>query len=163
MVTRLRQVALREREQLLLKLNVLLQDRPEPWERVSRIIVVGLLDVRRLAALDMWGAAGTTRRRRLIRAEFFLGVALCTGLGILLLATGGGWMIVLGIWLVGAGINYVPLAWEAQRLSHPGALEEELRGLELRRELRRATIQQFWVAVPLALAVFAAIDKHARR
>jgi hypothetical protein len=31
------------------------------------------LDVRRLAAADMWGSAGTRRRRQLIRAEFIAG------------------------------------------------------------------------------------------
>jgi hypothetical protein len=93
------------------------------------------------------------RRRRLIRAEFFLGAAGCIGLGALVLATGSGWMVVLGIWLLGAGINYIPLAREAQLLSRPGALEEELRGIELRHELRRAGVQQLWIAVPLAVAM----------
>lgn len=124
---------------------------------------MSLLDVRRLAALDMWGAAGTRRRRHLIRAEFFLGVVVCIGLGVVLLVTVGGWTIVVGIWLIGTGINYLPLAWEAQSLSRPGALEEELRGIELRREFRRANVQQFWLFVPLALVVFALIDKRARR
>ena len=32
-----------------------------------------LPNVRRLAALDMWGSAGTSRRRQLIRAEFVIG------------------------------------------------------------------------------------------
>jgi hypothetical protein len=40
------------------------------------------LDVRRLAALDLHGVAGTRRRRRLIRAEFVLGAVGCTGLGV---------------------------------------------------------------------------------
>ena len=39
------------------------------------------LDVRRLAALDLHGVAGT-RRRRLIRAEFVVGAVGCTGLGV---------------------------------------------------------------------------------
>jgi hypothetical protein len=103
----------------------------------------------------MWGTAGTLRRRRLIRAEFFLGAAGCLGLGVLALVSGSGWMVVLGVWLVGAGVNYIPLAREAQRLSKPGALEAELHGRELRRELRRAGVQQLWIAVPFALAVSA--------
>jgi hypothetical protein len=116
-----------------------------------------------LAALDMWGTAGTMRRRRIIRAEFFLGAVACTGLGALALATASGWMTALGIWLVGAGINYVPLAREAQRLSRPGALEAELQGVELRRELRRATVQQLWIAVPLAVAVFSLVARRSPR
>jgi hypothetical protein len=116
---------------------------------------VNVTDVKRLAALDMWGTTGSKRRRQLIRAEFFVGAAGCLGLGMLTLATGSGWLTLLGIWLVGVGINYVPLAFEAQSLSRPGALEDELRGLELRRELRRAGLHQFWIAVPLAIALFA--------
>ena len=112
-------------------------------------------NVRRLAALDMWGTRGGQRRRKLIRAEFLVGAAGCGALGILSLATGSGWLRLLGAWLVGAGLNYVPLALEAQSLSKPGALEDELRGVELRRELRRAGAQQFWIAVPLAIVMFA--------
>ncbi len=111
----------------------------------------------------MWGTAGTMRRRRLIRAEFVLGSVACSGLGSLVLATGRGGTIFLGVWLVGAGINYIPLAREAARLSRPGALEEELRGLELRRELRRAGLQQLWIAVPLAVPLFALAGHRARR
>ena len=119
---------------------------------------MALLDVRRLAALDMWGTAGTGRRRRIIRAEFVLGAIGCTALGLLVLSTGTGWIILLGVWLVGAGINYVPLALQAYSLSRPGALEKELSGVEVRQELRRAGVQQLWIAVPLAVAVFALAD-----
>jgi hypothetical protein len=37
-----------------------------------------LLNVRRLAALDLHGTTGSARRRRLIRAEFIIGAAGCT-------------------------------------------------------------------------------------
>jgi len=117
------------------------------------------LAVRRLAALDMWGTAGTIRRRRIIRAEFFLGAIGCTGLGAYVIASGSGWMLALGAWLVGAGINYIPLAHHAQSLSRPGALEAELRDADLPRDLRRAGVQQFWIAVPLAVALFDLVDR----
>jgi hypothetical protein len=120
---------------------------------------VSRLGVKRLAALDMWGTAGTNRRRRLIRAEFFLGAIGCSGIGIYVLATGSGWLLALGIWLVGAGVNYIPLARHAQYLSRPGALEEELHGADLRHDLRRAGVQQLWIAVPLAVAVFALANR----
>ena len=70
----------------------------------------------------MWGTAGTIRRRKVIRAEFFLGVIGSIGISVYVLATGSGWMTALGIWLVGAGITYIPLARHAQSLSNPGAL-----------------------------------------
>lgn len=112
------------------------------------------LDVRRLAALDMWGTSGTARRRRIIRAEFVVGAVGCTCLGVVAVVTGSGSMIALGVWLIGAGINYVSLAVHAQSLAKPGVLEEELRGVDLRPALRRAGVQQFWIAVPLALVLF---------
>ena len=114
------------------------------------------LDVWRLAAADMWRASGTLRRRRIIRAEFVAGAVGCTALGLVVLLSAGGILsVVLGVWLLGAGVNYVPLALYAQALSRPGELEAELRGLDLRRELRRAGVRQFWIAVPLAVAVAA--------
>jgi len=71
-------------------------------------------------------------------------------------------MTVVGLWLVGAGINYVPLALHARSLSRPGALEAELAGVDVRRELRRAGAQQLWIAVPLAVAVSAAVAGRSR-
>jgi hypothetical protein len=118
---------------------------------------VPALDVRRLAALDMWGTTGSPRRRRLIRAEFFVGIVGCIGLGSLALATVTGWMTLVGVWLIGAGVNYIPLALHAQSLSRPGALEDELRNVDIRHELRRAGIQQLWIAVPFAVALSATL------
>jgi len=119
-------------------------------------------DVRRLAALDMWGSAGSIRRRREIQAEFFVGATGCTILGLLALLRGAGWMVVVGAWLVGVGINYVPLALYAHWLSRPGAIELELEGVDTRRELRRAGVQQLWIAVPLAIAL-AALEQERRK
>jgi len=59
---------------------------------------------------------------------------------------------VLGIWPVGAGLNYVALAWHAVALSQPGALEIELDGVDTRRELRRNNILQLCILVPVSLA-----------
>jgi hypothetical protein len=122
---------------------------------------MAILDVRRLAAADMWGTAGTMRRRRVIRAEFEFGAVGCTLLGVLVIVSAGstGWALV-GVWLVGAGINYVPLALYARSLSRPGRLEEELHGVDLRRELRRTGVRQFWIAVPLAVAIAALISRR---
>jgi len=114
---------------------------------------MGFIGVRRLAALDMWGLEGSRKRRKLIRAEFVVGAVGCAGLGVFVLAGAAGWMTALGTWLLGAGANYMPLAVEAQRLSKPGALEDELRGIDVRRELRRAGLQQLWIAVPFAVVV----------
>jgi hypothetical protein len=114
---------------------------------------MALPEPRRLAAADMWSTRGTLRRPRIIRAEFVAGTGGCTLLGILTLLQGTGGWIFLGVWLVGAGANYLSLALEAQRLSRPGALEAELAGTDLRGELRAAAKAQLCIAVPFALCV----------
>ena len=112
-----------------------------------------MLDVRQLAAADMYGTRGSRRRRRIIRVEFFAGAAGCGAIGLLALFTGSGAWLLIGAWLVGIGCNYVPLAVSAQALSRPGALEAELAGRDMRGDLRRAGVDQLWILVPLALVV----------
>jgi hypothetical protein len=111
----------------------------------------------------MYGTRGSPRRRRIIRAEFFAGAAGCTTLGILALVRGSGGWLFLGVWLVGAGANYVPLALAAQRPSRPGALDAELSGLDVRRELRRAATAQLWIAVPFAVCLAALTSARTKR
>ena len=116
------------------------------------------MDVRRLAAIDMWGTRGTTRRRRIILAEFVVGVVVALGLG--------GWLLgsahtpagyIIAGYIIAVGLNYAPLAWFALRLSTPGRLDSELAGVDKEAELRRYSVLQFWVFVPLALVVFVAV------
>ena len=113
----------------------------------------------------MWGTRGSRRRRALIRAEFVVGALGCLALGVIALASAGSafWFAV-GVWLVGAGANYVPLALYAQSLSAAGRLEAEIGDGDVREELRRAGVQQFWIAVPFAVAAAAvAAEVRARR
>ena len=124
---------------------------------------MSLPDPRRVAAVDMYGTRGSPRRRRIIRAEFFAGSAGCMVLGILALVHGSGGWLLLGVWLLGAGANYVPLALAAQRLSRPGALDAELSGLDVRRELRRAATAQLWIAVPFAVCLAALTSERRKR
>ncbi len=120
--------------------------------------------MRRLAAVDLYGAAGTVRRRRIIRAEFVAGVACCVafGLGALLLSTSVGF-VVLGAWLVGVGLNYVPLAAHAVSLYEPAKLEAELAAVDVRAEQRHYTRVQVAVFVPLLIVVLAARQEWRRR
>jgi hypothetical protein len=113
-------------------------------------------DVRRLAAVDMYGGKGSPTRAKIIKWEFIVGAVFCLGLGLLSLAwhasaTG----IILGAWLVGAGLNYIPLALHAISLSRPGALAAELDGVDVMLELRFYGLAQLWLAVPLAIVLFA--------
>jgi hypothetical protein len=68
-----------------------------------------------------------------------------------------------GLWLIGVGANYVPLAVHALALGRPGALAEELSGLDLRREGHRAGVAQLWIPVPFALAIHEAIVHRHKR
>jgi hypothetical protein len=110
------------------------------------------VDVKRLAAVDMYGARGTALRRRVVLAEFALALIVALALG--------GWLIfgafglgahVFGIWMLGAGLNYAPLTAYAISLSRPGALEAELADVNVGQELRRYSVRQPWLFVPLSL------------
>jgi hypothetical protein len=122
------------------------------------------VNVRRLAAIDMYGTRGTTRRRRVILAEFVAGVVVAVAFGIWLMANAsalGG--RIIGIWMIGAGLNYAPLAAYAIALSRPGALSTELAGVDTGQELRRYSVLQLWIFVPLSLVVLAVYGAQSRR
>jgi hypothetical protein len=89
-------------------------------------------------------------------AEFVAGVVVSVAFGIWLMAHASGPTVrVLGIWAIGAGLNYAPLAAYAISLSRPGALNAELAGVDTGRELRRYSVLQLWIFVPLSLVVLA--------
>jgi hypothetical protein len=113
------------------------------------------MDVRRLAAVDMYGTRGTLRRRRIVLGEFAAGLVVMVAFGVWVAAASNGPAFrAMGFWLIGAGLNYVPLVASAVVLSRPGALEAELAGVDVARELRRYGVLQLWILVPLALVVF---------
>jgi hypothetical protein len=85
-------------------------------------------DVRRFTALDMHGGAGSLRRRRIIRAEFVLGCVVALAFGAFLLARGVG---LVGLWILGVGVNYFPLAVYAVVLFPDDRIERELAGVDL--------------------------------
>jgi hypothetical protein len=118
------------------------------------------IEIRRLTAVDMYGAVGSRIRRRVILAEFVLGAVLGSALGALVLLTADGFMAVFGGWLLGACLNYVPLSVHAIDLSRPGALERELRGVDVRAELRYYTKAQVWIAVPLLFIALAIAQRR---
>jgi hypothetical protein len=116
---------------------------------------MGSVDVRRLAALDMHGTAGTRLRRRLVTAEFFLGALGGVGFGIWITVAAAPGTQAFGVWMAGVGVNYAALAWQTIPLSRPGALDAELAGADVIGELRSYTLRQFWLAVPFLFAVLA--------
>jgi hypothetical protein len=123
------------------------------------------VDVRRLAAIDMYGLHGTRRRRRIILAEFLAGAGggLAIGLVLLLAGSHAAFNVALGAWVLGIGVNYVPLALYAIQFSRPGKLEAELDGADIRAELRHYTVMQFWIAIPALFAVLSVAQSARRR
>jgi hypothetical protein len=114
------------------------------------------VNVRRLAAIDMYGSRGTSRRRRIILAEFVAGVVVAVAFGSWLVASSSGLGgRIFGIWMIGAGLNYAPLAAYAIVLSRSGALDAELAGVDTGAELRRYSVLQLWIFVPLSLVILA--------
>ena len=114
------------------------------------------LNVRRLAAVDMYGSAGARWRRWVILAEVLFGVIGTAVLGVLLLSNRSGVGPTLAAaWLFGVSANYLPIAWHALSLIRPGALEAELAGVDLRAELRHYTGAQLWLFVPVLVLVLA--------
>ena len=106
-----------------------------------------LLDVRRLAALDMHGISGSRWRRRVVIVEFF-GTVLCAGLGAWWLWAAGTSGHLFALVLAGIGANYLPLALHAATLARSGALARELAGVDVGGQLRRYSLVQLWLAVP---------------
>jgi hypothetical protein len=70
---------------------------------------------------------------------------------------------ILGIWMIGAGLHYALLAAYAIALSRPGALNAKLAGVDTGRELRRYSVLQLWIFVPLSLVVVAVHTAVIRR
>ncbi|MEV4536712.1 hypothetical protein AB0J82_23295 [Asanoa sp. NPDC049518] len=112
------------------------------------------MDVRRLAAIDMYGSVGARWRRWVILGEFLLGVIGGLALGIYLILLGGTGQLVFGLWVLGVALNYAPLSVYALMLIAPGALERELAGVDVLAQLRHYTTRQFAVLVPLLLVAF---------
>lgn len=111
------------------------------------------MDVRRLAAVDMYGSVGAPWRRWVILAEFLLGVVGGLALGLYVILLGGAGQVVFGAWVLGVALNYAPLAVYALMLVAPGALDRELAGVDVRAQLRHYTTRQFAVLVPLLFVV----------
>ncbi len=110
------------------------------------------VDVRRLAAIDMYGTKGTALRRRVVLAEFALALPGAVALGSwLVFGASGLGAHLFGIWIIGAGLNYAPLTAYAISLSRAGALEAELAGVDAGQELRHYSVRQAWLFVQLSL------------
>lgn len=116
------------------------------------------MNVRRLAAIDMYGSRGAPRRARIIFIEFVSAAVGITLLGLWLVGRASGlegWLVA--VWIVGAGFNYVVLTVHAMALRGPGELSEELAGVDRVREIRRYGVLQLWVLVPFSLGLWSLV------
>lgn len=108
----------------------------------------------------MHALKGTDFRRRVIIIEFVAAAIGGFAIGLyLLLGVGGTVATIVGLYTLGIAANYVPLAIHALSLRQPARLREELRGVDLRGELRHYTLAQFWVFVPLVFVWFELSDR----
>ncbi len=125
---------------------------------------MGPLDVRRLAALDMYGSNGSRLRRTVITIEFLLGATTGPAIGIVVaLMSSDPGLQLFGAYVTAACLNYIPLSLHSFTLLRRSALEDELAGLDLGEELGRYTKLQLWLAVPLLFDVIAIPQALGRR
>ena len=117
-----------------------------------------MINIRKLAAVDMaW--LGT----KVIVTEYALGVILPLGLGLLSVraALRGGsilsWEGALGVWLVGIGLNYIPLFIYSVLIARAGTAKKE--GQPEFARARRYGVQQVIILIPLLVDVLAVIQE----
>jgi hypothetical protein len=134
--------------------------------RVDPVGAGRLMEVRKLAALDL-----VFHGPRFVLVEFTGALLVGAGLGVLSLRAGlpGGhlvaWQLALGLYLVGVGLNYVPLALHAAALIRTGDARQAV-AVELKDERRARRVygtQEALLLVPLAVAAPAAAQALRRR
>jgi hypothetical protein len=103
--------------------------------------------------VDTYGRRGKKARRRLILGEFVLAAIGMPTLGLVIVLTASSvrWGL-LGAYLIGVGLNYLPLALKAISLARAGNLEAEVR-LDVGAQLRRYTRMQAFLLVPLFILI----------
>jgi hypothetical protein len=110
--------------------------------------------VRRLAAIDMYGRRGSTRRRRLILAEFVLAAIDVPLLGLAMaLAASSALPVLLGAYLIGVGLNFVPLALHAISISQTSRLDAELADVDVSAELKQHAARQLFIGIPMLVLI----------
>ena len=112
-----------------------------------------MLNPRKLAAIDIAFLCA-----KLIIVEYAIGVLLSVALGVLTLLRGGSrWQLVLGVYLILLGINYVPMLVYAivigNRASALAEIGDEL--TDQRRAMARYRRQSVFLLVPLMVAITA--------
>lgn len=113
----------------------------------------GIISIRKLVALDI-----TLHGPRFIMIEFGIGTPLIIGFGLWLMLTGS---FIWGLYILLTGINYIPLLMYAIVFAQDKTYKKEV-GYELshyKHYVRRYSIQQFLIFIPLLILLLAIIQK----
>jgi len=112
-----------------------------------------VINPRKLAAIDIVFLGS-----KFIIAEFVGGVLLCIALGIFVLFRGHSfWQLVLGLYLISLGVNYVPMLVDAAAITRRQSARAEM-GEELndqRRAMAKYRRQSILLLIPLLVPIFA--------
>ncbi len=117
-----------------------------------------MINIRKLAALDM-----VLNGVRFIQVEFALGVILPLILGPISIQAGLAspavlnWKTILGIWVLGIGVNYIPLFIYALIIARGRTVKAE--GEPMRLQVKKYGFQQVIILVPLLVAVVALVQE----
>jgi hypothetical protein len=121
-----------------------------------------MINIRKLAAVDMVGL-GT----RVIVTEYAFGIVLPFILGVLSIRAGFtdatllNWQTLLGVWLVGIALNYIPLFIYAVVLARSDKVKQE--GQPELAHAKRYGVQQVVILVPLLVVVLALMQETTQR
>jgi hypothetical protein len=117
-----------------------------------------VINPRKLAAIDIVFLGS-----KLIIAEFAGGVLLCVALGMFVLFRGHSfWQLILGLYLISLGINYVPMLVYAVLITKGRSARAEM-GHELndkRRAMAKYRRESVLLLVPLLVPIFALAQKR---
>ena len=123
-------------------------------------IAIHAINMRKLAAIDM-----VFLGPKLILAEYAAGVFFSAALGIFVLFRGHSfWQIVLGIYLICLGINYVPMLFYALAISTRQDARVEMADelTEKRKAMSKYRRQSLLLLVPLFTPVLGITQSFAR-
>jgi hypothetical protein len=121
-----------------------------------------MINIRKLVALDM-----LLHGARFILMEFAFGILLPFLFAFINLRSffaGNAqplWVTVVGFWLIGIGINYIPPFIYAVIIARKGSIEEE--GQPERVNIMKYSIQQVIIFIPLIIVVLAVIQESQRK
>ena len=121
-----------------------------------------MINIRKIVAVDM-----VLHGTRFILAEFAIGVILPLVIGLISIFPGifgfaqSGLQTVIGYWMLGIAVNYIPLFIYAVLIARAGTVKAE--GEPELVHIKRYNIQQLIVFIPLLIAIVALVQEVQRQ